>query len=66
MKIAIIKSLYKTNDKQQIPNYRPISLIPQISNILKKLFLIDYQNIYLGIILLTKINMVLFPDQIQP
>ena len=34
--------------------------------ILKKLFLIDYQNIYLSIILLTKINMVLFPDQIKP
>ena len=32
----------------------------------KKLFLIDYQNIYLSIILLTKINMVLFSDQIQP
>ena len=33
---------------------------------LKTLFVIDYQNIYLSIILLTKINMVLFPDQIQP
>ena len=66
MKIAIIKPLYKTNDKQQISNYRPISLLPQISKFLKKLFLIDYQNIYLSIILLTKINMVLFPDQLQP
>ena len=28
---------------------------------LKKLCLIDYQNIYLSIILLTKINIVLFP-----
>ena len=27
MKIAIIKPLYKTNDKQQISNYRPISLL---------------------------------------
>ena len=31
MKIVIIKPLHKTNDKQQISNYRPISLIPQIS-----------------------------------
>ena len=66
MKIAIIKPLYTTNDKQQISNYMPISLLPQISKIFEKIFLIDYQNIYLSIILLTKINMVLFPDQIQP
>ena len=31
MKIAIIKPLYKTNDKQQISNYRPLPLLPQIS-----------------------------------
>ena len=42
IKISIIKPLYKTNDKQQISNYRPIALLPQISKILKKLFLIDY------------------------
>ena len=33
MKIAIIRPLYKTNDKQQIPNYRQITLQPQISKI---------------------------------
>ena len=27
IKIAIIKPLYKTNDKQLISNYRPISLL---------------------------------------
>ena len=37
MKIAIIKPLYKTNDKQQISNYRPISLLPQISKIFEKI-----------------------------
>ena len=37
MKIAIIKLLYKTNDKQQINNYRPISLLPQISKIVEKI-----------------------------
>ena len=47
MKIAIIKPLYKTNDKQQISNYWPISLLPQISKNFEKLFLIDYQNIYI-------------------
>ena len=30
---------------------------------LKKLFVIDYQNIYVSIILSTKINMVLFLDK---
>ena len=57
MKIAIIKPLYKTNDKQQISNYRPIHYYHKYLKMLKKLFLIDYQNIYLSIILLTKINM---------
>ena len=37
MKIAIIKPLYKTNDKQQISNYRPISLLPQISKNFEKI-----------------------------
>ena len=37
MKIEIIKPLYKTNDKQQISNYRPISLLPQISKIVEKI-----------------------------
>ena len=37
IKIAIIKPLYKTNDKQQISNYRPISLLPQISKIVEKI-----------------------------
>ena len=37
MKITIIKPLYKTNDKQQIFNYRPMSLLPQISKIFEKI-----------------------------
>ena len=36
MKIAIIKPVFKANDKTQITNYRPISLLPQISTIFKK------------------------------
>ena len=37
MKIAIIKPLYKTNDKQQIYNYRPIALLSQISKKFEKI-----------------------------
>ena len=37
LKIAIIKPVFKENDKTQITNYRPISLLPQISNIFKKI-----------------------------
>ena len=37
MNIAIIKPLYKTNDKQQISNHRPISLLPQISKIFENI-----------------------------
>ena len=65
MKIALIKPLYKTNDKQQNPITGQFHYYHKYLKILKTLFLIDYQNIYLSIILL-KINMVLFPDQIQP
>ena len=37
MKIAIIKPLFKFNDKQQISNYRPIVLLLQISNIFENI-----------------------------
>ena len=37
MKISIIKPVFKANDKKQIINYRPISLLPQISKIFEKI-----------------------------
>ena len=65
-KIAIL-NLYI---KQMINNKYPITgqfqYYHKYLKMLKQLFLIDYKNIYLSIILLTKINMVLFTDQIQP
>ena len=39
MKIALIKHIFKSGAKTDIRNYRPISLLPQFSNILEKLFL---------------------------
>ena len=44
MKDAIIKPIYKNNNIQLITNYRPISLIPQISKIFDKII---YSNIYI-------------------
>uniref|UniRef100_A0A3Q3EXG8 Reverse transcriptase domain-containing protein n=1 Tax=Labrus bergylta TaxID=56723 RepID=A0A3Q3EXG8_9LABR len=38
MKIAKVIPLYKTGDKHHFTNYRPVSLLPQFSKILKKLF----------------------------
>ena len=38
MKIARIIPLFKSGDKHKISNYRPISLLPQFSKILEKIF----------------------------
>jgi len=45
MKIACVLPLYKAGDTQDVSNYRPVSLLPQFSKILEKLFnkrLIDF------------------------
>jgi len=38
MKIAKVIPLYKTGDKHHFTNYRPVSLLPQLSKILEKVF----------------------------
>ena len=37
MKDAIIKPIYKNNNNKLITNYRPISLLPQISKIFEQI-----------------------------
>ena len=49
MKIAKVIPLYKSNGKNEFTNYRPVSLLPQFSNILENLFgirLDSFINIY--------------------
>ena len=38
MKIAKVLPLYKSNDKHNVSNYRPVSILPQFSKILEKIF----------------------------
>ena len=38
MKIACVIPLYKAGDDQEVSNYRPVSLLPQFSKLLEKLF----------------------------
>ncbi len=38
MKIAKVIPLFKTGDKHLFTNYRPVSLLPQFSKILEKVF----------------------------
>ena len=44
MKVAKVIPICKGNDKQVFTNYRPISLLPQFSKILEKLFNVRLDN----------------------
>ena len=44
MKVAKVIPIFKGNDKQIFTNYRPISLLPQFSKILEKLFNVRLDN----------------------
>ena len=37
LKIAVVKPIYKSNDRRLMTNYRPISMLPYISKILEKI-----------------------------
>ena len=45
MKVAKVIPVFKGNDKQVLTNYIPISLLPQFSKILEKLFNVRLDNL---------------------
>ena len=45
LKIAKVKPLFKRGDVCQLNNYRPISLLPTISKVLKELFTLNCTHI---------------------
>ncbi len=56
MKIAKIVPLFKTGNRKEFSNYRPVSILPQFSKILEKLF-------YNRLVSFVKINEVLYKSQ---
>uniref|UniRef100_A0A8C6M161 Reverse transcriptase domain-containing protein n=1 Tax=Nothobranchius furzeri TaxID=105023 RepID=A0A8C6M161_NOTFU len=44
MKVARVIPIYKTGDKHQFTNYRPVSILSQFSKILEKLFVKRFDN----------------------
>ena len=62
MKKSVIIPIHKNNNKSNIENYRPISIIPQFSKIIEKIIkkridnFIEKNNIYLQINMASKKN----------
>jgi hypothetical protein len=56
LKYAIVKPIYKKGNKQEISNYRPISLLTSFSKVFEKLI---YNRLYTHL----EINKILVPEQ---
>ena len=58
LKIGKIIPAYKSGDKQLFTNYRPVSLLPQFSKILEKLFNRRLMDLSIKITYFITVNMV--------
>ena len=45
LKIPKVLPLYKSGEINEVSNYRPVSILPQLSNVLEKLFELRLENI---------------------
>ena len=59
MKIAKVLPVHKNGAKNEFNNYRPISLLPQFSKILEKLFDLRMENLSINITFYMIVNLVL-------
>ena len=56
MKIAKVVPLFKSGEKNVFTNYRPISLLPQFSKILEKLYMKEWIHFSISMIYLALVS----------
>ena len=66
LKMAKVTPVSKGGNNLDVNNYRPISVLPVFSNILKKLFLIDYVIIFFIPMSFIIVNLVFFQVDLLP
>ena len=57
LKLARVIPIFKSGDKQDVSNYRPISILTFFAKVLKKYYTINYQISLIAMTLFTRTNL---------